>query len=106
MRNNVKKIRKQEGTYNEDNQNEIFELMRDQKSNEQLNFNIDQELHLPFGLGFDHIIKEKKDFISNNKFHNNKVMDELIEKLGYLDYRDALAANKYILEAKRHGDYH
>jgi hypothetical protein len=23
-----------------------------------------------------------------------------------MDYRDALAANKYILEAKRHGDYH
>ena len=33
-------------------------------------------------------------------------MDDLVEKLGYLDYRDALAANKYILEAKRHGDYH
>lgn len=33
-------------------------------------------------------------------------MDELVEKLGYLDYRDALACNKYILEAKRHKDYH
>lgn len=33
-------------------------------------------------------------------------MDNLIEKLGYLDYRDALAANRYILEARRHGDYH
>jgi len=33
-------------------------------------------------------------------------MDELVNKLGYMDYRDALAANKYILEAKRHGDYH
>lgn len=33
-------------------------------------------------------------------------MDNLVEKLGFLDYRDALAANKYILEAKRHGDYH
>lgn len=26
--------------------------------------------------------------------------------MGYLDYRDALACNKYILETKRHGDYH
>ena len=34
------------------------------------------------------------------------MMDELVEKLGYLDFRDALAANKYILEAKKHGDYH
>ena len=40
------------------------------------------------------------------KVWNNKVMDELVEKLGYMDYRDALACNKYILEAKRHGDYH
>ena len=33
-------------------------------------------------------------------------MDELILKLGYMDYRDALACNKYIIEAKRSGDYH
>lgn len=33
-------------------------------------------------------------------------MDDLIEKLGYLDYRDALAANKYILDAKKNGDYY
>jgi hypothetical protein len=33
-------------------------------------------------------------------------MDELVTKLGYMDYRDALALNKYILETKRHGDYH
>ncbi len=26
--------------------------------------------------------------------------------LGYMDYRDALACNKYIIEAKRSGDYH
>ena len=33
-------------------------------------------------------------------------MDELIEQLGFIDYRDALAVNKYILEAKRSGDYY
>jgi hypothetical protein len=33
-------------------------------------------------------------------------MDELIEQLGYMDYRDALACNKYILEAKRSKDYY
>lgn len=33
-------------------------------------------------------------------------MDTLIAKLGYMDYRDALACNKYVLEAKRSGDYH
>lgn len=33
-------------------------------------------------------------------------MDELVEKLGYMDYRDALACNRYILEAKQSDDYH
>jgi len=33
-------------------------------------------------------------------------MDELVNKLGYMDYRDVLACNKYILEAKRSQDYH
>lgn len=32
-------------------------------------------------------------------------MDKLVNDLGYLDYRDALAVNKYIIEAKRTGDY-
>ena len=36
---------------------------------------------------------------------NNKKMDELIDKLGYMDFRDALACNKYILEAKISQDY-
>ena len=44
--------------------------------------------------------------IDKQKFWNNRVMDELVNKLGYMDYRDALAVNKYIIEAKRHGDYH
>ena len=81
-------------------------MLQSDKNDLEDNIVIDNELNLPFGLGFDQIIKDKKDFIANNKYHNNQVMDELVEKLGYLDYRDALAANKYILEAKRHGDYH
>jgi len=44
--------------------------------------------------------------IDSQKKVNNKVMDKLVETLGYMDYRDALACNKYILEAKRSGDYH
>ena len=44
--------------------------------------------------------------IDKQKFWNNRVMDELVESLGYMDYRDALACNKYIMETKRHGDYH
>lgn len=52
------------------------------------------------------MIKKKADLIDSEKYANNKVMDQLISELGYMDYRDALACNKYILEAKRSGDYH
>jgi hypothetical protein len=44
--------------------------------------------------------------VDKQKFQNNQAMDELVQKLGYMDYRDALACNKFIIEAKRHGDYH
>jgi hypothetical protein len=67
---------------------------------------IDDEFLLPYNYGFDDIIKEKSEEIDSQKEVNSKVMDELVLKLGYMDYRDALACNKYILEAKRSTDYH
>lgn len=66
----------------------------------------DDTYKLPYGVGYDHVIKKKTDLINKQKTWNNRVMDELVEKLGYIDYRDALACNKYILDTKRHGDYH
>ena len=52
------------------------------------------------------MIKKKTEMIDKQKFWNNRVMDELVEQLGYMDYRDALACNKYIIETKFHNDYH
>ena len=69
-------------------------------------FDYDDQFKLPYGVGYDHVIKKRTDMIDKQKFLNNRVMDELVEALGYMDYRDALACNKYIMEAKRHGDYH
>lgn len=69
-------------------------------------FEYDDQFKLPYGIGYDHIIKKRTDMVDKQKYLNNRVMDELVTKLGYMDYRDALAANKYILEVKRHGDYH
>jgi hypothetical protein len=69
-------------------------------------FEYDDQFKLPYGVGYDAVIKKRTDMIDKQKFWNNRVMDELVNKLGYMDYRDALAANKYILEVKRHGDYH
>lgn len=61
---------------------------------------------MPYGVGYDHVIHQKRDMVNSQKDKNNTKMDDLVEKLGFMDYRDALAANKYILEAKRNGDYH
>lgn len=67
---------------------------------------VDYQFQLPYGYGFDFIIKKKAELIDGLKLQNNAVMDALIDKLGYMDYRDALACNKYVIEAKRSGDYH
>lgn len=69
-------------------------------------FEYDDQFKLPYGVGYDTIIKKRADMVDKQKFWNNRVMDELVSKLGYMDYRDALACNKYIMETKRHGDYH
>ena len=60
---------------------------------------------LPYGAGYDQIIKAKAELIDSQKQANNLVMDQLVWKLGYMDYRDALACNKYIVETKLSGDY-
>lgn len=67
---------------------------------------IDEDLNMPYGFGFDGVIKEKKDKVAEKNFRVTQLMDELVEKLGYIDYRDMLAANRYILEAMDHEDYH
>ena len=67
---------------------------------------IDDQLNLPIGTPYDFVIKAKAESIDDEKNLNNVKMDELVAKLGYMDYRDALACNRYIIEAKRSGDYH
>lgn len=67
---------------------------------------IEETYQLPYGAGYDHVIKQKTDLLNKQKTKNYRVMDDLVERIGYMDYRDALVCNKYILEAKRNGDYH
>ena len=69
-------------------------------------YEYDDQFKLPYGVGYDAVVKKRTDMVDKQKYLNNRVMDELVNKLGYMDYRDALAVNKYILEVKRHGDYH
>ncbi len=61
---------------------------------------VDPLFNLPVGVGFDDIIDRKREVMNSQKLWNDQVMDELVTSLGYLDYRDFLACNKYILEAK------
>ena len=67
---------------------------------------LDDQYNLPIGTEFDYILKSKQRENDSKKQLNDMKMDELVAKLGYMDYRDALACNKYIIEAKRSGEYH
>lgn len=64
---------------------------------------VDEESGLLYGLGYDNFIhkinKEKQEILSKD----NKI-DLLVNKLGYLDLREFLALNRYLLEAKTHSD--
>ncbi len=53
---------------------------------------------------YQEVIKERDQLIDKGKYKSFKEMDALIQKLGYMDYRDLLAANRYVFEAQRYGD--
>ena len=109
MRKDIKLARTYEGKYDPeaglDPSDKAKAILRGEKKDALPDVKIEDNFNLPFGFGYDNIIKERADMINDKKFLNNQVMDTLVEQLGYLDYRDALAANKYILETRRHQDY-
>lgn len=112
MRNHIRHIRDQEGTLPEnahlvdEEASRVKELLKSEKGQLFPPVTVDGDLNLPYGFGFDKVIKEKKDRVNEKRFRVTQLMDELVEKLGYMDYRDMLAANRYILEAMDHEDYH
>lgn len=70
--------------------------------------NIEPLTNLQFDLGFDNFLKKRMKLRANEQNQlgvEDKNLNELINKLGYLDLRDFLAINKYILEAEKHDDY-
>jgi hypothetical protein len=59
---------------------------------------------LQFGIGFDDYLRKRiKQTKEETKSDVN--MDELVAKLGFLDLREFIAVNKYVLEAENHVDY-
>lgn len=67
---------------------------------------IDPEFNLMTGYGQEEYLKLLRHKTDLKRNVNNQKMDELVEKLGFLDYRDFLAVNKYIIESKRSQEYH
>ncbi len=66
----------------------------------QADLAIDRETGLIFGLGFDEHISRGP---SSEEITKEEIeMRNLIQKLGYVDFRDFVALNKYILEAQDH----
>lgn len=68
---------------------------------------VDKETGLIHGVGFDHLISSSlassKEETSDEKFKGAN-LNQLINKLGYLDFRDFVALNKYIIDASNHED--
>lgn len=106
MKDNVQSIRNKELGIDEDTKPLNAYNIKTEKGISFELPEVEDTFKLPYGVGYDHVIKEKTDLLNQQKTLNYQAMNDLVEKLGYMDYRDALACNKYILEAKRHGDYH
>ena len=67
---------------------------------------IDPEFNVITGYGHEEFLKLIRHKTDLKRNVNNQMMDQLVEKLGFLDYRDFLAVNKYIIESKRAEEYH
>jgi len=63
---------------------------------------VDKESGLLYGLGYDHLIRRSSRTKNDSEGESYNKLNELVHKLGYLDLRDFVALNKYILEAKSH----
>lgn len=80
LRKYIRDIKIQEGTVKDktDEHEEMIQLLR-RSTYVSKDIDIDPQFGLPYGFGYDDIIKEKTDLIKNNKFYNNRKMDELVE---------------------------
>ncbi len=63
---------------------------------------IDETTGLMYGLGYDDIISEKVR--NSENLDSVSDLNELVNKLGYVDLKDYIALNKYILQAHNHNE--
>lgn len=82
----------------------FFESEKIMKGNDNMTSQfMDDDTGLLYGIGYDNFIhkinKDRQEILSQD----NKI-DILVNKLGYIDLRDFIALNRYILEGKSHSD--
>jgi hypothetical protein len=63
---------------------------------------VDKETNLVYGVGYDKYITSSGQ--SWQQSSEERQLRELVNKLGYVDFRDFVALNKFVLEAKNHED--
>ena len=80
---------------------DIFDSLNEMEND----MSVDTETQLPLGLGFDDEINKLKQGQEIGKGKSFDCMDNLITKLDYLDYRDLLCVNKYIIDGKKDKQY-
>jgi hypothetical protein len=61
---------------------------------------VDESTGLLFGVGFDDYIT--RDNSTEEQLKEEGQLHALVQKLGYLDFRDFVALNKYVIEASEH----
>jgi hypothetical protein len=72
---------------------------------EETEGSIDPETLLMYGMEHDDYIQMRKISTEEQRAEADTELDILVEKLGYLDLRDFVALNKYILEAENHDNF-
>jgi hypothetical protein len=75
MRDHIKEARTQEGKYDPeedlDPADKAKAILKAEQASELPTVKIDDEFKLPYGFGYDQIIKERADLINDKKFLNN-----------------------------------
>jgi hypothetical protein len=71
IRNKVRQIKRQEGTWKKEHdsiEDEVNHILREStKKKASGDMRVNDDFMLPYNVGFDHIIKEKADHVSNLK---------------------------------------
>ena len=79
--------------------------LRNEEVGVETDVSVDKDTNLVYGVGFDKYITATSGSSQKTiKSSEERQLEDLVAKLGYVDFRDFVALNKYILEAHNHED--